>query len=88
MEKFFADLCNPNKIIEHQVYLMEQMKLYIDSSKPFTISDVQMKFGLGHNRAQYLINYFVNSGYIIKNLAGQYIKIQQNLTFNDSQEIN
>jgi len=87
MEKFFADLCNPNKIIEQQTYLMEQMKSYIDSSKPFTVSNVQVKFGIGYNRASDLINYFVNNGFIIKNIAGQYMKLHNGLTFNKLQGI-
>jgi hypothetical protein len=88
MQSFYDRLSDPQESTSHQTYLIEQMKLYIDSAKPFNIANVQIKFGLGYNRAISLINYFVREGSIIKNIAGQYVKIQQGLTFNNLKGIN
>lgn len=88
MQNFYADLSNPSKMMEHQLLLIEQMEKYVDINKPFTISNIQIKFGLGYQRACDLINYFVNNGVIIKDATGQYRKLHNGLTFNNLKGIN
>lgn len=88
MDKFYAELCNPTRAIQHKLLLIEQMESYVDKNNPFTISDIQVKFGLGYQRACDLINYFVNDDIIIKNIGGQYTKLHKGITFNNLQGIN
>jgi hypothetical protein len=88
MQSFYERLNDPQVSIDHQVYLLEQMKLYIETAKPFSIANVQIKFGLGYNRACNLINYFIHNSLIIKNSAGQYLKLHNGLTVNNLQGLN
>ena len=89
MQTIYERLNDPQEKINSQTYLIEQMKLYVNATaKPFSIANVQIKFGLGHNRACNLINYFIHNSLIIKNSAGQYTKLHNGLTFNNSQGIN
>jgi hypothetical protein len=89
MQTFYDRLNDAQESINNQNQLIQLMKAYInETTKPFSIANVQIKFGLGYQRACNLINYFIYNSLIIKNSAGQYLKLHNGLTINNLQGIN
>lgn len=74
MQTFHELLNNTAEYKKRQTYLIDQTRLYIETNKPFGVSDIQIKFGIGYRRACNLIDYFLHNNVITRNMRGQYIK--------------